>query len=172
MTATAPITQDVLTLPRKLPEGGKVNIVGLTREQIFGLPLDPASRSSDNILFVCGAFIGAAGGALQSASRTLMVRHTTPDQATEAFGLFALGGLACGVCVFTLSVSRRQAHLLLVADQPHDPACRFFAAVLSALHHAGSDGHAHCRGHGALVVQRAPGGLDSGGFHERHSPRN
>ncbi|MFT3687963.1 23S rRNA (adenine(2503)-C(2))-methyltransferase RlmN [Paenirhodobacter sp.] len=27
----APITQDVLTLPRKLPEGGKVNLVGLTR---------------------------------------------------------------------------------------------------------------------------------------------
>ena len=31
---TAPITQDVLTLPRKLPEGGKTNIVGLTREQL------------------------------------------------------------------------------------------------------------------------------------------
>ncbi len=30
MTATAPITQDVLTIPRKLPEG-PVNIVGLTR---------------------------------------------------------------------------------------------------------------------------------------------
>lgn len=67
-------------------------IVGLTREQVFGLPLDPASGSSDNILFVCGALIGAAGGALQAASRTLMVRHTTPDQATEAFGLFALSG--------------------------------------------------------------------------------
>ncbi len=67
-------------------------IVGLTREQIFGLPLDPASGRSDTILFVCGAFIGAAGGALQAASRTLMVRHTTPDQATEAFGLFALSG--------------------------------------------------------------------------------
>jgi 23S rRNA (adenine2503-C2)-methyltransferase len=31
MTQTAPITQDVLTLPRKLPEG-RPNIVGLTRE--------------------------------------------------------------------------------------------------------------------------------------------
>jgi 23S rRNA (adenine2503-C2)-methyltransferase len=31
MTASAPITQDVLTIPRKLPEGA-VNIVGLTRE--------------------------------------------------------------------------------------------------------------------------------------------
>ena len=33
--ATAPITQDVLTIPRKLPEGGKTNIVGLTRAQLL-----------------------------------------------------------------------------------------------------------------------------------------
>ena len=31
---TAPITQDVLTIPRKLPETGRVNIVGLTRDQL------------------------------------------------------------------------------------------------------------------------------------------
>ncbi len=30
----APITQDVLTLPRKLPDSGKVNLVGLTRDQL------------------------------------------------------------------------------------------------------------------------------------------
>ncbi|WP_283638455.1 23S rRNA (adenine(2503)-C(2))-methyltransferase RlmN [Marinovum algicola] len=29
---TAPITQDVMTIPRKLPEGGKTNLVGLTRD--------------------------------------------------------------------------------------------------------------------------------------------
>jgi 23S rRNA (adenine2503-C2)-methyltransferase len=29
---TAPITQDVLTIPRKLTEGGKVNLIGLTRD--------------------------------------------------------------------------------------------------------------------------------------------
>ncbi|MDP4034508.1 MAG: 23S rRNA (adenine(2503)-C(2))-methyltransferase RlmN [Pseudorhodobacter sp.] len=34
MPATTPITQDVLTLPRKLPEGGKPNIIGLTRDQL------------------------------------------------------------------------------------------------------------------------------------------
>ena len=33
MTA-APITQDLLTIPRKLPEGGKANLVGMTREQM------------------------------------------------------------------------------------------------------------------------------------------
>ncbi len=35
MTATAPITHDVLTVPRKMPEG-PVNLVGLTREQLRG----------------------------------------------------------------------------------------------------------------------------------------
>ncbi len=35
MTATAPITQDVLTLPRKLPEGGLINLIGLTRDQVL-----------------------------------------------------------------------------------------------------------------------------------------
>ncbi|MFV0384274.1 23S rRNA (adenine(2503)-C(2))-methyltransferase RlmN [Paracoccus sp. (in: a-proteobacteria)] len=31
---SAPITQDVLTIPRKLPDSGRVNIVGLTRDQL------------------------------------------------------------------------------------------------------------------------------------------
>ncbi|WBU59974.1 23S rRNA (adenine(2503)-C(2))-methyltransferase RlmN [Paracoccus albus] len=31
---TAPITQDVLTIPRKLPEAGRVNLVGMTRDQL------------------------------------------------------------------------------------------------------------------------------------------
>ncbi len=34
MTATRPITQDLLTLPRKLPEADRVNLVGLTRPQL------------------------------------------------------------------------------------------------------------------------------------------
>ncbi|WP_417588217.1 23S rRNA (adenine(2503)-C(2))-methyltransferase RlmN [Pararhodobacter oceanensis] len=34
MTGTAPITQDVLTLPRKAPEGGKPNLIGMTRVQL------------------------------------------------------------------------------------------------------------------------------------------
>ncbi|MCZ0960004.1 23S rRNA (adenine(2503)-C(2))-methyltransferase RlmN [Paracoccus benzoatiresistens] len=31
----APITQDVLTLPRKLPDSGRTNIIGLTRDQLW-----------------------------------------------------------------------------------------------------------------------------------------
>ena len=34
MSASAPITQDLLTIPRKMPEGGKRNLVGLTRDQL------------------------------------------------------------------------------------------------------------------------------------------
>ncbi len=34
MTATAPVTQDVLTIPRKLPQTGRQNLVGLTRDQL------------------------------------------------------------------------------------------------------------------------------------------
>lgn len=34
MAQQTPITQDVMTLPRKMPEGGKINLVGLTRIQL------------------------------------------------------------------------------------------------------------------------------------------
>lgn len=67
-------------------------IVGMTRESLWGFAMDPASNLPDQIFYVCGALIGAAGGTLQAASRTMMSRHTTPDRATEAFGLYALSG--------------------------------------------------------------------------------
>ena len=67
-------------------------IVGMTREGVWGLAMDPASTTPDLVFYICGGLIGAAGGTLQAASRTMMVRHTTPDRATEAFGLFALSG--------------------------------------------------------------------------------
>ena len=34
MAQQTPITQDVMTLPRKMLEGGKINLVGLTRIQL------------------------------------------------------------------------------------------------------------------------------------------
>lgn len=69
-------------------------IVSMTRESIFGVPLSPGSNVPDIVFYVLGAAIGAAGGALQAASRTMMVRHATPDRPTEAFGLYALSGKA------------------------------------------------------------------------------
>lgn len=69
-------------------------IAGMSREAIYGLPFAEGSPWPDYIFYVCGILIGAAGGTLQSASRTMMVFHTTPERATEAFGLYALSGKA------------------------------------------------------------------------------
>ena len=78
-----------------------VIIVGMDRETLFGLAVPPNPVFGrffvpDLVFFLCGALIGGAGGALQAASRTMMVRHTTPDRATEAFGLYALSGKVTG----------------------------------------------------------------------------
>ena len=81
-------------------------IVGMSRESVWGIPLDPESNTADIVFFVCGALIGAAGGPLQAASRTMMLRHTTPDQAAEAFGLFALSGkVASFISPFLIAVA-------------------------------------------------------------------
>jgi UMF1 family MFS transporter len=69
-------------------------IVGMSRTQVFGIPLAPDSMIPDIIFFVCGSVIGGAGGAIYAASRSMMVRHTNPERPTEAFGLFALSGKA------------------------------------------------------------------------------
>jgi UMF1 family MFS transporter len=71
-----------------------VIVVGMSREQLFGLPLAAGSTLPDTIFFGCGVLIGGFGGILQAASRTLMVRHTDPELATESFGLYGLSGRA------------------------------------------------------------------------------
>lgn len=69
-------------------------VVGMTREFLFGIPLPEGSALPDTIFYVCGAIIGAAGGALQAASRSMMVRQGNKERMTEAFGLYALSGKA------------------------------------------------------------------------------
>lgn len=71
-----------------------VFIVGLSREAVFGMPVAEGSALPDILFFVAGGMIGAAGGALQSASRTMVVRQSNPERMTEAFGLYALSGKA------------------------------------------------------------------------------
>jgi UMF1 family MFS transporter len=66
--------------------------VGMDRDQIWGVTLDPSSSTPDIIFFICGALIGGAGGPLQASSRTMLLRHSTSDTVTEAFGMFALSG--------------------------------------------------------------------------------
>lgn len=56
----------------------------------------PEALSSlpDNMFYGAGGLIGAAGGAVQAASRTLLVDQSDPERMTEAFGLYALSGKA------------------------------------------------------------------------------
>lgn len=74
--------------------GTAVFVVGLSRDAVFGVPVAEGSSLPDILFFVAGGLIGAAGGALQSASRTMVVRQSNPSRMTEAFGLYALSGKA------------------------------------------------------------------------------
>lgn len=74
--------------------GVGLTIVSVSRDAVFGMPVAPDSALPDIMFYICGALIGAAGGVLQAASRTMMVRQAQPDRMTEAFGLYALSGKA------------------------------------------------------------------------------
>ncbi|MDK3071523.1 MFS transporter [Sedimentitalea sp. JM2-8] len=69
-------------------------IVSMSRTQIMGIPLAPGSTLPDLVFFGCGVLIGGMGGVVQSASRSLMVRHSDPASPTEYFGLYGLSGRA------------------------------------------------------------------------------
>jgi len=69
-------------------------IIGTSRTTFFGAVLSDGSTFPDTLFLVCGAVIGAAGGILQAASRTMLVHQAEPDRVTEAFGLYALSGRA------------------------------------------------------------------------------
>jgi len=74
------------------------------------------------VFYICGGLIGAAGGAVQAASRTLMVDQAEPGRMTEAFGLYALSGKATAflapilIAIFTdISGSQRIGVTPLIA---------------------------------------------------------
>jgi UMF1 family MFS transporter len=71
-----------------------IGVVFISRDSVFGMPVDADSNLPDIAFYVLGALIGAGGGSLQSSSRTMMVRQARPDRMTEAFGLYALAGKA------------------------------------------------------------------------------
>ncbi len=71
-----------------------ISVVFVSREKVMGMPVAEGSNLPDIAFYIIGAVIGAAGGALQSASRTMMVRQARPGRMTEAFGLYALSGKA------------------------------------------------------------------------------
>jgi UMF1 family MFS transporter len=74
-----------------------VGIVALltSRERVLLVPVAPGSRLPDMVFFLAGGLLGAAGGALQAASRTLLVHQAEGRVApAQAFGLYALSGRA------------------------------------------------------------------------------
>ncbi len=88
-------------------------IVTTDRNMVLLMPIAPDSRLPDTVFYLCGGLIGAAGGALQAASRTMMVRQGNPDRMTEAFGLYALSGkatsfLAPGLIALATTVTESQ----------------------------------------------------------------
>ena len=97
-----------------------VILVAMSREHMFGIPLPEGSSVPDTVFYLCGVVIGGAGGAIYTASRSMMVRHTHPERPAEAFGLFALSGKAtaflapAGITLFTWLTGNTQLGFLPV----------------------------------------------------------
>lgn len=76
-----------------------IGIVLIAPDMVFGIevsedPIIAGRRAADLAFYFCGALVGAAGGTIQAASRTMMVFQSNPARMTEAFGLYALAGKA------------------------------------------------------------------------------
>ncbi len=71
-----------------------IAIVTTSREQVFLVGVASGSTLPDTVFLIFGCLIGAMGGALQAASRTMMCRQADEGRMTEAFGLYALSGKA------------------------------------------------------------------------------
>ncbi len=69
-------------------------VVNMSREALFWIDLPEGSQVPDITFMICGVLIGGMGGILQSASRSLMVRHSITGRSTESFGLYGLSGRA------------------------------------------------------------------------------
>ncbi|MDQ7079810.1 MAG: MFS transporter [Paracoccaceae bacterium] len=69
-------------------------IVLVDRQSVLFIPVTPDSSLPDIVFYFCGFLIGAAGGTIQAASRTMLVRQADKSRMTEAFGLYALTGKA------------------------------------------------------------------------------
>lgn len=72
-------------------------IISTTPTEAFFMPVGTpeAPSSLPNLVFyLAGALIGAAGGSIQAASRTLLVDQVPADDVGKAFGLYALSGRA------------------------------------------------------------------------------
>ncbi|KJC61949.1 MFS transporter [Bradyrhizobium sp. LTSPM299] len=76
-----------------------VAILTVNRDSILFVPVAPPvpggplfAGAAERAYVVLGCLIGAAGGPLQAASRTLLIRLAPKDRIAQYFGLFALTG--------------------------------------------------------------------------------
>lgn len=71
-------------------------VISTTQTEVLFVALPPGTGENlpDIAFFLAGALIGAAGGAVQAASRTLLVDQVERERVAEAFGLYALSGKA------------------------------------------------------------------------------
>jgi MFS transporter, UMF1 family len=69
-------------------------IISTTQTQVLFMPVADGSGLPVLVFYFAGCLIGAAGGSIQAASRTLLVDQVDKDRVTEAFGLYALSGKA------------------------------------------------------------------------------
>jgi MFS transporter, UMF1 family len=94
-------------------------VISTTRTDIFFVPVGVGSSLPDTLFYTAGALIGAAGGSIQAASRTLLVDQVPPGRVTEAFGLYALSGKAT-TFIGPLSVAAATAWFSALAFSPED----------------------------------------------------
>ena len=77
-------------------------IINITPTTLFGRLVADGSSLPNLLFYICGVFVGGMGGVLQSASRSLMVRHCNDASTTEYFGLYGLAGRATAFLAPTL----------------------------------------------------------------------
>jgi UMF1 family MFS transporter len=88
--------------PKPVIDASNIVLIGLcivllmpTRNSVLGIAVPPGSLLPDAVFFAAGGVLGAMAGALQSASRTMLVHQAEGHVAhAQAFGLYALSGRA------------------------------------------------------------------------------
>ncbi len=72
-----------------------IAVLTITKTSVLGLSVAETSALPNIAFFICGGVIGAAGGAMQASSRTLVVQFVEGKlPMTEAFGIYAMAGKA------------------------------------------------------------------------------
>lgn len=130
----------VVAVTLLLLTAASIGVVFVARDGLFGLAVGPESRLPDAAFLLIGLVIGAAGGAMQAASRTMMVHQADPARMTEGFGLYALTGKATAflaplsIGIATTAGGNQQAGIL--------PVIVLFLLGLGLLLFVDPDGHA------------------------------